>query len=1155
MTVRGARTSSRGGERKLVTLLFADLTGYTALAASLDPEEVYGFIRPTLEQLQGIVEDFGGTVPQTLGDGFMAVFGVPSVHEDDEERAVRAALAIRDHVDQLNARRTRVRFPRVHAGINSGEVMVAPSDEASGFMVVGDTVNTASRLADLASEGTILVDGRTHDRTAHAIRYGPRRTLRAKGKSEPLIAYEAVQTRTRSSTRRGSSTVFVDRRDALERIREEFRGAARASRSRVVVVTGEPGTGKSRLASELRRRRVGRILVGRCPAFGQQLPLQALAEAVGAGLGLSPGASATSVDRAVRRVGRALTAAERSRFGRGLRLLLGAERVPAGQARGSVHDAARAGRIAIEIAARERPVIVVIDDLHWADADLLRFLRDVHRDPLTAPVLFLALSRPWAALRGLASIDLPNLGPDDMRTLARNVLGSGVPEDAVDETLGRAGGNPLFLEETLGMLVDAGALEWRAGVWEVADPAQLHGVPSTIRRLIAARLDALPPIEKATLQDAAVAGEVVWDRLLEHLAGRSIARTIETLERRGLLVRREPSVFRGAIELEVKHVLIREVAYESVPRGERADKHLVIARWLEEEASAMREEPVAWLAYHLERAWQLGYSRTGPGPAAETAILAVDSLRRWADRTFAYQARLAESIYGRAITVARSADGVAIGPVMADLLIGRAESRNEMGRHREALADGTEARRIAERISDPARRARALLCLGRTESDLGRMLKARSLVEDARRLFHVGGDLRGEAWALHRRSETWSESDPARELEDLEESYGLFARSRDRWGRSIAAQDLAYILTPKGGSAFRRWYRTSARLAGDEGDLRSRATLARTAGYEAFYRGEYARAIAEMEQARPLAARSGERYAEGDAIAILALSEIAVGSPERALELGSELQRFARDLDSVRLQSMGLLAEARAAVRLGRPAIATSRMEAARRLIGRRQTATRADLLYAEAGIRMDRGISSGVASIAGRASSLAARYGWALCEPLGPLIRGRSALGAGRSDAGLRDLELARSLARSAGASGTERLARLLADQARILATTGRRVPEAAGPADRRADAEARAIARENDGLLALRAGRPGRAREAFEEAAATWEQMGATVWHARALRFASATARIEGRTGPARTLERRSDRVFSRVRTPGPDRKATERAVDRAADRAAPG
>jgi class 3 adenylate cyclase/tetratricopeptide (TPR) repeat protein len=1142
------------GERKLVTLLFADLTGYTALASSLDPEEVYGFIRPGMLSLQRIVEGFGGTVPQIMGDGFMAVFGVPSAHEDDDERAVRAALAVRDHADEINAAHEGVPFPRVHAGVNSGEVMVAPSDEPSGFALIGDVVNTASRLADLAAEGSILVDTQTRERTAHAIRYGPARALRAKGKADPLTAFEALGARTAQvAGRRGSSTVFVDRIEAIERVRAEVEEAERTSRSRVLVVTGEPGTGKSRMAAELRRRRIARVLVGRCPSFGQQLPLHALAEAVAMGIGVDPGASAAAVDRRAAKLDRDLPPEERRSFGRNLRLLLGAERPPAGQARGSVNDAVHAGRHALEILARERPLVVVIDDLHWADVDLLKLLHDADRRAWQAPVVFLALSRPAPGHRGLPEFELASLGVDDMRTIAAHVLGSDVPDEAVHETLERAGGNPLFLEETLGMLVEAGTLRQRDGTWEIADPGSVRGVPSTLRRLIAARLDGLPTKEKATLQDAAVSGEATWDRLLDYLSpGSGSSGAVNALLERGLLVRRDPAQFPETDQLEVKHALIRDVAYGSVPRAERSAKHLAIAAWLEAEAVALPEEPVALVARHHERAWELGRSRVGPTPSTRTAQLAAGSLRRWADRTFAYDVGLAASIYDRALAVARSAADAIDRAELTDLLIGRAESLIEMGRHREALSDASEARRIAERIGDRRRRARAILCLGRTESDLGRSTKARALVQDARRLFHAEGDVRGEAWALHRRSETWGRSDPTRELDDLEESYRLFSRSRDRWGMSVAAQDLAFVQTLTGGRGFRRWFGRAEQLAGDEGDLRSRAALARTAGTAAFYRGEYRAAIDHMEEAKPLAERSGLRYAEADAIAVHAMAETFVGSPARALELGREVQRLGRELDSIRLRVEGLLAEGRAAQRLGRLEVATRRVEAARRLMGGGHLSTRADVYFADALMRLERGAFTGLSAVAVRASRLARQQGWALWEPLGFLVQGRASLASGRSDRAERELGEASELARAAGGSGTERLARLAAAQVELL--RGGTPPARSDREPTPDDPEALATWLENRGLLALRDGDPLEAQRSFEAAAEFWEPLGRTVWSARALRLASSSAATAGSARDANDLARRSRRVFSRLKTPAKDRAAIERAVARVVEPGSP-
>jgi class 3 adenylate cyclase len=207
------------GERKLVALLFADLSGFTALVSSLDPEEVYAFIQPGLDAMRRTAEEHGGSVPHVMGDGFMAVFGVPTAHEDDAERAVRAALAARDHARALARGRAGIRFPDVHAGVNSGEVIVAPSSEPGGFSVLGDPVNVAARLADLASPGVVLVAEQTKRRTEHAVRYGPGRGYRAKGKPRPVVAFEAIEVRSALPAGRATPAVsggFVDRETELE---------------------------------------------------------------------------------------------------------------------------------------------------------------------------------------------------------------------------------------------------------------------------------------------------------------------------------------------------------------------------------------------------------------------------------------------------------------------------------------------------------------------------------------------------------------------------------------------------------------------------------------------------------------------------------------------------------------------------------------------------------------------------------------------------------------------------------------------------------------------------------------------------------------------------------------------------------------------------
>ena len=292
------------GERKLVTLLFTDLTGYTSLAASLDPEEVFSFIRPTIAELQRVIEDHGGTVPQVLGDGFMAVFGVPTAHEDDAERAVRAALAVRDRIRELNEGRSGLSIPEVHSGVNSGEVMVGrpPRRPGSPWSATSSTQPPAwpiSRRRASAGGGAHLEQDETRDPLR------PSALLRRHGKPRPVVAYEARAPRTLFPAGRATPSIgseFVDREDQLERLSAELRAVRADGRARVVIVSAEPGAGKTRLASEFTRRDPEvLVLAGRATAYGTNVSLSPLAAAIGEIAGVVPGSPTRAGDGGSRR--------------------------------------------------------------------------------------------------------------------------------------------------------------------------------------------------------------------------------------------------------------------------------------------------------------------------------------------------------------------------------------------------------------------------------------------------------------------------------------------------------------------------------------------------------------------------------------------------------------------------------------------------------------------------------------------------------------------------------------------------------------------------------------------------------------------------------------------------------------------------------------
>ena len=416
------------------------------------------------------------------------------------------------------------------------------------------------------------------------------------------------------------------------------------------------------------------------------------------------------------------------------------------------------------------------------------------------------------------------------------------------------------------------------------------------------------------------------------------------------------------------------------------------------------------------------------------------------------------------------------------------------------------------------------------------MKRARDVLVRAERLFSAEGDVRGHAWARHRISETWGAADYRRELDDLRASYRLFASARDRWGQSMAASDLAYLLTTDGGPEFERWYGRALRLADDEGDLRSRASLGRTAGYVAFYRGEYDEAVRVMEETQPLAAQSGDRYAEADALLIGAMARSLTGAPSAAHALAQDLLRIAREVQSARLRALAMLAEAMAAVRSGDPALSERRLRSAMRLVQeRRMVVIGHEVNVVRAWTWLDRGAFSEIGTIAARVSAGARRNRWPLWEGLGPLLRGRALLGQGRITRAERELTLAARSANLAGATGTHALASLLIDECQAIlgrARTGRSRPYGG--------TEREAIGYEVRGIVATRAGRLDRASDAFGAAVERWELLGTTAWLARALAMQAHVARARGDRRAGATLDRRAARVLDTLRTPAREREA---------------
>jgi class 3 adenylate cyclase len=585
---------AEGSERKLATVLFADLVGSTELGEQ-DPERTRVLLERFYDAMAAEVEAAGGTLEKFVGDAVMAAFGVPAAQEDHAERALHAALSMQRTLGELFGERLSLRI-----GVNTGEV-VAGRARAGGSFVTGDAVNVAKRLEEAAAPGEILAGERTAAAVRGAFELGDARTVEAKGKSVGVPARPVVRALSLMRPRgvRGSSAAFVGREPELELLRATYRRTVELAEPHLVTLMGDAGIGKTRLLRELWRWLAGQEpqplqRTGRSLPYGR-VTYWALGEVVREHFGLL---GSDPPDRVRERIG--------GREGLGLALGLPAERdLHPLAAHELLHDAWVA--FLSELAA-ERPAVVLVEDLHWAEEPLLDLLERVLRD-VRGPLLLLATSRPellerrpaWGGGRRNASLVwLEPLAAADTERLVGELLSSDVPEEVRSAVVARAEGNPFVVEEVLGALIDRGTLRRTGDAWESSLEGDGLIVPDSVHSLLAARIDLLPPREKAALQAASVIGRVFWEGpVVELLGGERPDWTL--LEDRDFVRRQAGSSVAGEVERAVKHAYTREVAYATLPKARRARLHAAFADWVERLGSA-RDEYAALLAHHYVEA-------------------------------------------------------------------------------------------------------------------------------------------------------------------------------------------------------------------------------------------------------------------------------------------------------------------------------------------------------------------------------------------------------------------------------------------------------------------------------------------------------------------------------------------------------------------------
>ncbi|MEU1889297.1 adenylate/guanylate cyclase domain-containing protein [Micromonospora sp. WMMD987] len=924
-------------ERRVVTVLFGDLSEFTSWSEDLDPERVGAVTDRVLAALAGAVKTFGGHVDKLTGDGIMAVFGAPVAHEDDAERAVRAALSMQRAVRRvLDDERGGGAPLGLRVGLNTGDV-IAGIQAAIEYTVIGDTVNTAARLADAAAVGAIYAGARTSSATRHVASWRVLRPLRLKGKREPVEAFELLGLLDAPGTRSGlgDEAPFVGRETEIGRVAGRLAEVIDRGEPRVLLMTAEAGIGKSRFAAEVERLAAGydvgagryaahsgaRVLSVRCAAFGERRRLAPLADLVRAAVGLpndtSTALTRPAVEERLRRLGQRLgrLRADAPPIGADqLLALLGYAELPAGNPGeqggwGAVPPAADAEAVPAAVAgllsalAAEAPLVIVVDDLHDATAETIDAL-GATLSRLTGPVLVMLLGRPElvrtaGGLTWIADAEVqplpPLRGADASRLLTSYLNGGRLPQADADRLLATAQGNAFYLAELVTLLRERGALTAGPdGGWRLV-PGSLGSrlLSRDLAAVLAARIDALPPEARSALRDAAVVGDVVpagaLEALREQRAGRDgrpaavaaveLERAVEELLQRRML-HRTRSGFAFATPL------MREAAYTGVSKAELAERHAALARW----ATGTPDSSVAppggftdpardeFVAEQVERAVALADAvKLRPdSPARTVAPLGVAALGRAARRSLQVgEPTLAVEYAERAAELARE------GVPPADR-VAYARALLQVGRVGDALAF---AEKIAANAGDDAgTRASALLLAGQAHQTLGDQGRAVACWQEALQVATTGEVTNLRASAMRRLGMAdFVAGRLGQASSRLAASYQISLAAKDLRGQAWALQNLAWVTTTRGDFAGTdAVLGRAARLFAELKDPYGRAWLRGTTAFARLLAGRLGEACRLAGIFLPFGERVGEAWAVGTLRAVEAFAAAELGEVAEA---------------------------------------------------------------------------------------------------------------------------------------------------------------------------------------------------------------------------------------------------------------------------------
>ena len=869
----------RPDERRLVTVLMADIVGFTALSETADPETVKNLVDRCFQSLVADITTFGGHLDKIVGDQIVAQFGAPVAHEDDAERAVRAALQMRESLNTV-ALETGQRFA-LRTGINTGEVLVGAMRAGGEATVMGDVVNTASRLQTSAAPGEIFVGTATHAATESAIQYELVGSLDVKGREELVVAWRAITaTLPPGRKRRARRAPLVGRDPEMGTLAHAADLAIQRSRAQFVLILGDAGVGKSRVASELasvvQHDHAARIVRAQCAPYGESNVWAPVASALRDACGFDYDESVADRRADVIALlstlpGIADDQAEVARVADGIVYMTdGVKRqgVDPGRAR---DDAIRSVATFFESLAIAAPLVILASDVHWADDIVLSALERILRRLRSLPFILVATARPdfetrWMPQAGHHNSLVLHLDPLDAfatAELARVLFGDELDDDILAFFQERSGGNPFFVEELVALVGDetgSAPLSERFG----ALPATLHG-------LVAARLDRLTVEERSLLEDFAVVGPQGLTATALMLSGRSDAeRVLRSLQDSDLIVL-------DADEYQFKSELVREVAYSTLTKGERARRHATLAdqlivqrRTLDNELDSGDqhdefddESQFALIAHHLACAAELmqevGYSPGVPTDIQSRALAALQRSGRHADD--------AESFItaGRAWQRALGLLGNDPEPQRWEALLGRARSRDALRELDAARDDAMIVYEEAKELDDRHMAAKALLVLGRIEGDAANYVQSEAYYSEAVTTMRALDDVSGVAEALRGLGVIRMFQGELAEAERYSsDALASFVATNNRRGEAWAQQTLAWIAFAEGATsdAEARLHR-SAEVFGEIGDWGGVGWALGLLAFVRFNQGDLDEAESLAHQIAVEANETGNRWAEG----------------------------------------------------------------------------------------------------------------------------------------------------------------------------------------------------------------------------------------------------------------------------------------------------